>query len=343
MNQALVLAKCILLICVIFSSGCATYYSSNPPISESRTRYDAAPGAEPRFFKTDDQITLFGQWWFPEDRQQAKAAIILVHGTWVHSGFYSDWAEQLTANGYAVFGIDLRGWGQSQGRGRRGFALSYDKYLDDLKLAYGEVKSTYPELPIFLQGESLGGLLGLLSQIRGEMPVDGLIMNAPAVRPALTIADMETPSWLANYSLWLASFPGEIFPNHPILVPGSVTEQFIGLAVSDEKVQNRILNDQHVVHDALPLGFFTGLHETTEEVEEKLYRIKPPILVLHGINDSLIPVSSSEYLIDNVASRDRTLRVYRQMSHATLHDFGHKTVWNDIVEWLNDRVLKRPV
>ena len=157
MNQANVFAKCLLVLSVLLSSGCATYYSSNPPVSESRTRYDAAVGAEPRFFKTDDQITLFGQWWFPAADQETKAAIILVHGTWVHSGFYSEWAKQLSSHGYAVFGIDLRGWGQSQGRGRRGFALSYDKYLDDIKLAYGEVKKTLPGSPIYLQGESLGG------------------------------------------------------------------------------------------------------------------------------------------------------------------------------------------
>lgn len=320
-------------------SGCATF-SSSPPISAVPAQYDVASNASAITLQTHNHLTLFGQWWQPGAGAAPKAVILLVHGTYVHSGFYADWAEHLTEHGYAVLGFDMRGWGQSQGQGRRGFVQNFDEYLEDLRLAWRQVRERYPATPVFLQGESLGGLVSVLSQERGFLPVDGMILNAPAIRPALEVGSLRSPNWLASATLWTLSLPGEVSPNMPVLVPGSVSEMFAGMAVDSDALVDAFKNDRHVVHTALPLGFITALEEGCTQAQDNMRNVTVPLLILQGTEDMLVPLSSSEFVMENVGSQDKTLKIYSGMSHATLHDTGHEKVWGDVVTWLDARVAK---
>lgn len=323
----------LLLTLCLGVAGCA----SKPPVSPKPASYDVALEAEARQLQTQDDLTLFGQWWVPPEGEEVRGAILLVHGTLVHSGFYAQWARYLNQEGYAVFGLDLRGFGQSQGFGRRGYIKNFDQYLLDIDVAMKEVKSRFPDKPVFMQGESLGGLVVLYAEIKGRAPVDGIVLNAPSVKLAPKVGLMRTPEWLADYSLWLASFPGKVFSNQPLLVPGRVTEMFAGVAVENNDLAKKLRNDEHVVHKALPMGFVSALQKATAEVEFNMRYVHRPLLVLHGTKDVLVPVSSSEYTVKEAASRDKTLKVYDGLSHATLLDKGHIKVWFDITDWLNNR------
>lgn len=334
-----ILNRTLLLTLLTLLSACATL-SSSPPVSPAPDHYDTAPAATAAPLHTRSNLTLFAQWWTPTADVTPKAVVILVHGTYVHSGFYSDWAQHLTQNGYAVLGLDMRGWGQSQGQGRAGFVNNFNEYLEDVQLAWKQARDRYPDRPLFLQGESLGGLVSLMTQQDSYMPVDGLILNAPAVRPAMEIGFVRTPQWLASSTLWAMSFPGEITPNMPVLVPGAVTEMFAGFAVDSDSLVDTFKNDPHVMHDALPLGFITALEEGCTQAQENMAGVHVPLLVLQGTDDVLVPVSSSEFVIDNVRSQDKTLKIYEGMSHATLHDTGHERVWHDIVAWLDARTAR---
>jgi len=308
--------------------------------------YDIASGAESRTFVTTDNLTLFGQWWVPAPEQPVKAVVLLIHGTNVHSGFYAPWAEELVENGYAVFGIDLRGWGQSQGYGRRGFVKDSTLYMEDLKIAGREVKARFSDLPVFLQGESLGGAIVLCSQMGEAVSVDGLILNAPAIRPAIKFWFLRPPSLLADFFLRYSAIPGDFFPNHPVLVPGFVPELFIGEIVKDKEVQVRYKDDSHVVHKALPFSYLSSLRDMSAQIDIGLPFITTPLIILHGTDDVLVPLSSSEYAMKHLASSDKTLKVYEGMTHVTLHDIGREKVWADIISWLDERAnafTQRPV
>lgn len=318
-------------------SGCATY-SSHPPVSALPEHYDVALQAEALLLQNTDNLTLFAQWWTPPPTASVKAVIVLVHGTYVHSGFYQRWASFLADHGYAVMGFDMRGWGQSQGRGRRGFVTDFSDYQKDLALAYWQARFRYPDLPVYVQGESLGGLVALLATAEGNIQPDGLILNAPALRIAMKMMGVRQPYWLARSGLWMMALLGKAFPNHPVLMPAAVTELFAGMAVDSDELLAEFKRDPHVTHTALPLGFFVALKESTAQAQALLPEVQQPLLVLQGTDDMLVPLSSSEYLLAHVGSDDKTLRVYDGMSHATLHDTGHEQVWHDILAWLDERV-----
>ena len=60
---------------------------------------------------------LFAQKWWPKD--YPRAVVIFVHSWAEHSGRYADISGHLTKQGYATYGFDFEGHGQSDGfRGR---------------------------------------------------------------------------------------------------------------------------------------------------------------------------------------------------------------------------------
>jgi alpha-beta hydrolase superfamily lysophospholipase len=318
-----------------FLQGCASF-SQAPPASPIPAAYERAPGAsEHRIMQTRSGLRLFGQWWEPE--QPADAVVLLLHGTLVHSGFYYPWAQHLNDHGYAVFAIDLRGWGQSQGYGRRGLIYDYDEYLEDAVLAYQEVRRRYPELPVYLQGESMGGVIALLSQVENRFDVDGLILNAPAVQPGLSLGPVRFPMWMHRVGLWGFSLPGRAYPNMPTPVPGPVVELGIPLILKDKEARVRFKQDPHSLHRALPYSYFNGLRVAGGRTRDGLASVDSPVIIIHGTRDALVPPRSSQNTLDNLGGDDKTLKIHPRMSHAGLHDVQRMEVWADIIEWLEAR------
>ena len=75
-------------------------------------------------------VRIFVRSWQPEE--QPRAVVLLVHGFNSHSGYYGWVAEQLTARGLAVYAMDLRGRGQSEGE--RFYVASFAEYICDVEL-----------------------------------------------------------------------------------------------------------------------------------------------------------------------------------------------------------------
>lgn len=324
----------LLLLCAL--QGCSMFVL-DPARNAVPESYHAAEGASGITLESPDQLDLFGQWWQPES--QPKAVVLLLHGTLAHSGFYSPMAHYFTEHGYAVFGLDLRGWGQSQGYGRNGAIGNYDEYLLDLLAAYEEVKHQYPDSPIYLQGESMGGAIALLSQIEGTVTVDGLILNAPAVRPGLSFGPVSFPHWLNNIGLWTLSQPGKVFPNMPSFYHGRTLEWMaMGMLLKEEENQEIFANDPYATHTALPLSYFTGIQNATSRIQDSLGLVTQPVLIQQGNRDVIVPVTSSEFALEHLGSKDKTLKVYEKITHASLHDRRREEIWGDIVEWMNARL-----
>ncbi|MDO8416990.1 MAG: lysophospholipase [Agitococcus sp.] len=320
-NWSVFLIRFLLLVSVIGTfTGCANLHNVKSAEPEKYILGENATDA--RYFYTRSGLRLFGQWWVPKDRP--RAVILLVHGTVLHSGFYAPWANELTKNGYAVFGIDLRGWGQSQGYGRRGNVGNYDEYVEDVTLARREIRKRYPNIPVYLQGESLGGAVALLSHIMDRVTLDGLILNAPAVKI----------SPFAQWNLWGAAQGAKMFPEMPSL---PLFKSLTGLVLTDKDAQDRFWTDPFTTRKALGAGFVVALQDATERLQLNVNNVRAPMLVIQGTKDYVIPQSSSEFLIKEARSTDKTLTIINGLHHSTLHDRQKQEVWDDIISWLDKR------
>ena len=326
----------LLLAPVLALKGCM----SLPPASPAPEFYVAYPGVQDtRILETEDGLYLYGQWWEPEDRNPA-AVVLLLHGTAAHVGVYAPWANHLVEHGYAMFGFDMRGWGQSQGFGRAGFTRSNDAYVQDVSLALAEVRQRYPDVPVYLQGESLGAGVALQWDIRDNEQVDGLILNAPPVVVNMKVGPFRQPDWLSNTMVWNAGLIGRMAPNAPVYSMAGIRGRWMwNKAIFDPWAKDWIAEEVNMTHSAVAASYVTNLQKMSAEIRDNFDKIDTPVIVLQGGDDYLVSPKAARRIADHAASPEQVQwHFYDGRSHCALHDTDKETVWADIVVWLDGMV-----
>ena len=66
-------------------------------------------------------------------------------------------------------------------------------------------------------------------------------------------------------------------------------------------------------------------------------QLSQPIFAVHGARDEVCPLTFVQRLLDNCGSQDKTLKVYPDALHDTLHDYDKDEICQDIVAWLDAR------
>ena len=127
--------------------------------------------------------------WLPDTGAAPKAVVQIAHGMAEHAARYARFAEVLTAAGYAVYGQDHRGHGQTAGDlSRAGFFADHDGWstvVEDMYAVTRTIREEQPGLPIFLFGHSMGSMLSRTYAIRHGAELDGLILSGTGGDPGM--------------------------------------------------------------------------------------------------------------------------------------------------------------
>ena len=133
--------------------------------------------------------------------ENLKAVIIFVHGIGEHIHRYDHWAERFNKEGIGFAGVDLPGHGRSDGR--RGNIKSFALLGEMIDILLKSCKSTFPGIPVYLYGHSLGGGIVLDYLLKRNPKISGAIVTSPFLRLAF-----EPP----KYKLILASVMKNLLP-----------------------------------------------------------------------------------------------------------------------------------
>jgi len=118
-----------------------------------------------------------------------KGVIQAVHGFGTHIDKYKELADFFNTNGYAFVIHDQRGHGMMPGTTKeerkwlQGIIPEYKLFLDDIATIRGKISQWYPDIPVILYGQSMGGNISinyLLSRVQ-----DGyakVILESPWLR-----------------------------------------------------------------------------------------------------------------------------------------------------------------
>src|SRR6187200_1472381 len=100
-------------------------------------------------------IELFAQCWLPDG--PVRDVIAIAHGYAEHGGRYGNLVERLVPLGFAIYALDHRGHGRSEGP--RGHVGRFAEFIADLHAFRVRVEEEQRGKPLFMLGHSMGGLI----------------------------------------------------------------------------------------------------------------------------------------------------------------------------------------
>lgn len=161
------------------------------------TGFDALPA--PERVQNSAGLNIAYRTWRPA--VEPKAVVLIVPGLNSHSGYYGSAAEYLRDRGFAVYALDLRGRGLSDGE--RFYVESIDDYTDDIAAVMGAVKAQNPGKEVFLLGHSAGGVTACIYTLEHQDQLAGLVCEDFAYQvpaPDFAIAALRGLSHLAPHA-----------------------------------------------------------------------------------------------------------------------------------------------
>lgn len=116
--------------------------------------------------------------WKWETDGEAKGVIVMVHGAMEHHRRYGWLIEMWRSSGFHVIMGDLPGQGLTT-RAGRGHIDSFDDYIFEVK---DWVQTAYQfDLPVFLLGHSMGGLITIRLLQEQRLNLAGVILSSPCL------------------------------------------------------------------------------------------------------------------------------------------------------------------
>src|SRR5271163_2056614 len=260
---------------------------------------------------------IFFRSWRPDST--ARGAIVIVPGFNAHSGYYGWVAEQFVASGLAVYAVDLRGRGKSDGE--RFYVQTFEDYVRDVEAVMAIVKSRESGLPIFMLGHSAGGVVACLYTLDHPAALAGLICESFAHElpaPDFALAVFKGLSHVAPHARVL-HLPNERFSRDP-------------------KAVEAMNNDPLIAHETQPTQTMAAMVRADERLKKEFPLITLPVLILHGTLDKNTKPSGSQHFYDMAGSTDKTLKLYDGGFHDLLNDIDKQLVIGDVKDWINARL-----
>ena len=258
-------------------------------------------------------LKLFTRTWRPESKP--RGVIVLVHGFNSHSGYYLWAAEQLSASGLAVYALDLRGRGKSDGE--RYYVEKFAEYQADVDLIVNRARSQEPGLPMFMLGHSAGGVIACNYVLDHQPLFAGLVCESFAYQvpaPDFALSVLKGLSHLAPHAHVL-KLKKEDFSRDP-------------------KVTQALLNDPLLANEVQPTKTVAEMVRADERLKRDFHLFSVPLLIIHGTKDTVTRPEGSKEFYSNAGSNDKTLKLYEGYFHDPLNDIGKEAVMNDIRAWL---------
>jgi acylglycerol lipase len=267
-------------------------------------------------FLGSGRTPLYYQAWLPAHTRK-RAIVVNLHGLGDHSGLYPNLASHFPTRGMALYAFDMRGNGRSPGQ--RAYVGSWKEYRGDLDAFLGRVREWEPALPLFLLGNSLGGLVVLDYVLHHAGQVEGVIAAAPV------LGHVGVPPVL----MALGRVMSRVLPRFSL----NVGMDLSGLAREPSIVQ-AVLADP-LFHRRGTARLSTEVTAAVARVQQLAGTLSVPLLILHGSADRMVTPDGSRTFFASVRFPDREFREYPGAYHGLFADRGFEEVLGDLEGWIN--------
>eukprot|EP00189_Rhodosorus_marinus_P012307 CAMPEP_0184745188 /NCGR_PEP_ID=MMETSP0315-20130426/7853_1 /TAXON_ID=101924 /ORGANISM="Rhodosorus marinus, Strain UTEX LB 2760" /LENGTH=622 /DNA_ID=CAMNT_0027217211 /DNA_START=18 /DNA_END=1886 /DNA_ORIENTATION=- len=256
------------------------------------------------------------------------AGVLVLHGFFFHSGWYTELAEGLCKDSRAVVhGLDLPSHGKSDDiDGLRMYAKEPEDFIDEVEAALLRLRdSVAPGTPLFLLGDSFGGLLALLTVLRpgfSEM-LKGVVLCSPLVR----IQEMSMPLAKSALSIGRRLAPEWVLPE--VMSKADWDKMFGDAEAASFSKEDPLSGCNAVVRYACG----ALIMDLSDDLEQRLNKLHlDNLLVLHKELDHRSSISNSELIMKKAT-------VFQRKELVRLPGEGH-AVFGDIPERRTTNIQK---
>ncbi len=248
-----------------------------------------------------------------------RAMIVLVHGLGEHIQRYTFWADLFNREKIGFTGVDLPGHGSSDGK--RGHIRSYKLTDEMIDILTNECHKTFPGIPVFIYGHSLGGGIVL----------DYLVRKTPKVKGAIVTSPWLKLSFEPDRSkVKLAGILKNILPG--LIQPSGLVVEHIS---RDKEVVNNYKNDP-LVHGKISVSLFHDAMSSAANALKNASRLNVPLLLIHGSDDMICsPEGSREFASKTPLAE---FRIWEEGYHELHNELFKKEVFDFIINWINFRL-----
>ena len=215
-------------------------------------------------FQSVGGVRIHMREWLPEET--SRAVVVICHGVNSHGGQHAWTAEQFAAKGFAVYAVDLRGRGVSEGE--RFYVEDVAEYVADLLGLIRIAKARHPGLPVYLLGHSAGGVVSCTYALDHQEEIDGLICESFAFQvpaPGFVLAAIKGLSHVAP-RLGVLTLKMKDFTRDPVAL---------------EKLEA----DPLTKDETQPAATVAALVRADERLHDNFEQITLPVLIMHGTED----------------------------------------------------------
>ncbi len=238
--------------------------------------------------------------WLPLN--QPKEVLLCVHGLGFSSASFADFGRSMAGRGFAVYAVDVRGFGQWAKRKGQD-TVDFEACLLDIEQALKSLRKAYPGVPVFMVGESMGGAIAMAATARHPELVDGLVSSVPSSDRYYKIG-------------------GEIVVGaHYLEDPDKkIDPEIIDKISTDERTRAQMESNSMNRLKLSPKElkqfetFMKSNFDNAHLIE------KPPVLMLAGFKDKLVKPEGTIELFNALSTQDKLLMIIGDSEHLLLEE-----------------------
>jgi len=268
--------------------------------------------------KTKDGLKLDIHIWEPE---KPKAVLLAIHGGLAHAGDYVTPALYFKEKGIATVAYDLRGH-----KAEKTYIDNFDMYLEDTAEFLQWTKKIYPDIPIFIMGHSMGGLIATHFGIKycaHDPRIKGYILSSPYYENAIKVSPIMIP---------LVKIFGRIIPK--AVIPGpDLTE----LLTHDETIIKRHRKDEAdgIRGSKATMRFGSELLRAQKWVKENFSSWQHPTFAVVAGADQVADYTESERQFKSMNPKLITYLFHKDNFHENFNEVNRKETFDKIYQWMS--------
>ncbi|KAL0072551.1 hypothetical protein AAF712_000314 [Marasmius tenuissimus] len=254
--------------------------------------------------------------------QQPKAVLVFIHGFAEHVGRYDHIHPRFPKHGIALFTFDQRGFGRTaldekeRSKDSSWGKTSWDDQMQDISWALKHAQETFPGIPLFLMGHSMGGgeVLGYTT-VSGDKSLAtslaGVIASSPLIEQAKPAPKLLR--WIGGKASILSPYT---------VIPADLNPDDLSRS---KEANDAYMKDPLIKQSGTLRGISDMLTKGEELLKKQAYKHWPPgvpALFIHGTGDRVTSYTASQTFYDNLSIKDKKIRLFDGGYHELVNDPG---------------------